>query len=423
MNDTDQEYRRTLTASNLAGFIQSATMNLSPFLFVPLMVLYGLSYTQLGFLVLLNFLTQFVACLYFGWPVNKFGYRPFCIGSQVAIVVGLILFACGPWLLPRHVTVVLSIATVIFSLGTGLLEVLLSPLTKSIPAKNGEANFMMMHTAFAAGIFAAALVTTLLLRLLGSEKWQLVLLLWALLPLYNAFRFVNAPMPKIIPQHERMKIKSLLFSPAFIVAFFAIFFGAATELLIVQWGSTYLEEGLGLSKAVGDVLGLCLFSAMLALARVLYVRRGGRVNMNNLMILGSLVCIVLYIVVALAPAAWLVLVAFGLIGFCSSLLWTGTLIVAADTLPFTGALIFALLAGGGQLGTAVVGQLVGWLSDTFAAGAPAGHEATRYGLRMAMAVAIAVPLLSLVFQLPLKKLAPHRAAPRVVLVEREPADF
>ncbi len=406
----DKDYKRTLTASNLAGFIQSVAMNFSPFLFVPLMLLYGLSYTELGFLVLVNFLAQFVACLYFGWPVNKYGYKSFCIGSQVVIVVGLALFALAPWIAPGREMIVLALGTVVFSIGTGLLEVLLSPITKSIPAKNSEANFMIMHSAFAGGIFAAALVTTLLIRVLGDEKWQLIVLLWALLPLYNTFKFIKAPMPGIIPEHERMKVGNLLRSPVFIVGFFAIFFGAATELLIVQWGSTYLEQGLGLPKTVGDVLGLCLFSAMLAAARLLYAKRGAGLNMNKLMIWGSLACVLLYVIVALAPTAWLVLVAFGLIGFCSSLLWTGTLIVSADTLPHTGALIFALLAGGGQLGIAAVGQLVGWLSDVFAARAPAGWDPTQYGLRMAMAIAITVPLLSLVFQLPLKKLAPHRVA-------------
>ena len=197
MRETGTSYKRTLTACNLAGFIQSATMNLSPFLFVPLMLLYGLSYTQLGFLVLLNFVAQFVADLYFGWPVNKHGYRRFCIGSQMAIVVGLALFASAPWIAPGHEMVVLSIGTVIFSAAAGLLEVLLSPITKTIPAENSEANFMIMHSSFAGGIFAAALVTTVLLRLLGNEMWQLVVLLWALLPLYNTFRFVKAPMPAI----------------------------------------------------------------------------------------------------------------------------------------------------------------------------------------------------------------------------------
>jgi fucose permease len=408
---TDPGYRRTLAASNLAGFIQSATMNLSPFLFVPLMLLYGLSYTQLGTLVLINFVAQFAADLYFGWPVNKHGYKPFCIGSQLAIVAGLALFACAPWIAPAHEMVVFAIATVIFSAAAGLLEVLLSPITKSIPAENSEVNFMIMHSSFAGGILAAALVTTVLLRVLGNEKWQLVVLLWALLPLFNTVQFIRSPMPATVAEHQRMKTVTLLKHPVFIVAFFAIFFGAATELLIVQWGSTYLEEGLGLSKTLGDVVGLCLFSAMLAIARLLYAWKGRTLNMNNLMIWGSLVCIVLYAVAALVPTAWLVLVAFALIGFCSSMLWTGTLIVAADNLPFTGALIFALLAGGGDLGIAVVGQLVGWLSDFFGVRAPAGEDPTQYGLQTAMLVAIAVPVLSLACQVPLKRLAPHRASP------------
>ncbi|HLA80693.1 MAG TPA: MFS transporter, partial [Thermoleophilia bacterium] len=147
-------YRRTLTACNLAGFMQSAAMNLSPFLFVPLMLLYGLSYTQIGSLVLINFVAQFAADLYFGWPVNKYGYRLFCIGSQLAIAAGLLLFACAPWIAPGDPFLVFALATVIFSAAAGLLEVVLSPITKTIPAENSEANFMIMHSAFAGGIFA-----------------------------------------------------------------------------------------------------------------------------------------------------------------------------------------------------------------------------------------------------------------------------
>ena len=157
-------------------------------------------------------------------------------------------------------------------------------------------------------------------------------------------------------------------------------------------------------------MGLCLFSAMLAGARLLYAKRGVGLNMNDLMIWGSAACVVLYIVAALVPVAGLVLAAFALIGFFSSMLWTGTLIVAADRLPYTGALVFALLAGGGDLGIAAAGQLTGWLSDYFTARAPAGEDPAQYGLQTAMLVAVSIPVLSVVCQLPLKKLAPHRAA-------------
>jgi len=414
---TQHHYLRTLRACNLAGFMQSAAMNLSPFLFVPLMMLYDLSYTQIGSLVLINFVAQFVADAYFGWPVNKYGYRPFCIGSQLAIAVGLVLFACAPWIVPGDPFPIFAVATVIFSAAAGLLEVLLSPITKTIPAENSEANFMLMHSAFAGGIFAAALVTTMLLRLLGNELWQVVVALWALLPLYNAVLFLRSPLPAITPAETRMKAGHLLRSPVFVVAFFAIFFGAATELLIVQWGSSYLERGLGLSKTLGDVVGLCFFAAMLALARLLYAKKGGGLNMNNLMIGGSAACVLLYAVAALAPSAWMVLLAFGLIGFCSSMLWTGTLIVAADRLPNTGALIFALLAGGGDLGIGAIGQVVGWLSDFFGARAPGGANAEQFGLQAAMGVAIAVPVLSLACQVALKRLAPHRVPAMVSTTE------
>lgn len=408
MNNRMPDYRRTLKACNFAGFIQSATMNLSPYFFIPLSSLYGITYTQIGFLVFVNFAAQFAADLFFGQPVNKYGYRPFCIGSQFAIAFGLALFACAPWLMPGNIFLLLVIATIIFSVATGLLEVILSPITKTIPAENSEANFMIMHTSFAGGIFAAALFTTVLLRILGTNLWQLVIFLWALLPLVNAFIFIKSPLPAITPESKRLKLGELLKNRIFILSFFAIFFGAATELLIVQWGSTYLEKGLGIAKTVGDVGGMCLFAAMLGLGRYMYAKKGDSFNLNNLMILGSLACVLCYIVVAAAPSAWLVLAAFGLIGFCSCLLWTGTILVAAGNLPDTGAILFALLAGGGDLGTAATGQAVGWLSDFFAARAPLGTAAEQFGLRGAIALAVVIPLLSLVLQLILKKLAPHK---------------
>ncbi|HHU32509.1 MAG TPA: hypothetical protein GXZ50_07590, partial [Clostridia bacterium] len=170
----------------------------------------------------------------------------------------------------------------------------------------------------------------------------------------------------------------------------------------------YLEVGLGIPKMVGDVGGMCLFAAMLGLGRFLYAKKGAGLNINNLMILGSLACVLCYAIVAVAPYVWMVLIAFGLIGFCSCMLWTGTLIVAADSLPNTGAIIFALLAGGGDCGTAATGQAVGWLSDFFAARAPYGVKMEQYGLRVAIAFAVLVPLVSLAFQLILKKVVSYQ---------------
>jgi MFS family permease len=273
-----------------------------------------------------------LADIYFGWPVNKYGYRPFCVGAQLAIAVGLVLFACAPWILPGHPFVVFALATVIFSVAAGLLEVLLSPIAKTIPAENSEANFMIMHSAFAGGIFAAALVTTLLLRLLGNDLWQVVVVLWALIPLLNAFQFIRAPLPAITPVAQRMKARRMLRSPVFIVAFFAIFFGAATELLIVQWGSSYLERGMGFPRPSVTWWGSAS-SPPCWLWPGCCTPRKGRTEHEHVDDLGLRRLRVLYAVVALAPSAWLVLLAFGLIGFCASMFWTGTLIVAPTACP------------------------------------------------------------------------------------------
>ncbi len=177
--------------------------------------------------------------------MNKYGYKPFCIGSQLAIAIGLILFACAPWIAPNKPFLVFALATAIFSAAAGLLEVLLSPITKSVPSDNSEANFMMMHTAFAGGIFAAALVTSLLLRLLGNNLWQYVVFLWALLPLYNTIGFIRSPMPGIVPVERRMKLGPMLRNPVFIVAFLAIFLAQPRNCSSYSGAPPIWKEGSG----------------------------------------------------------------------------------------------------------------------------------------------------------------------------------
>ena len=367
---TDQSYRRTLAASNLAGFIQSATMNLSPFLFVPLMLLYGLSYTQLGTLVLINFVAQFAADLYFGWPVNKHGYKPFCIGSQLAIVVGSRAVRVRSvdrsrarddrvrdrdgHLLRRRGT----------ARGAALADHQVDPGREQRSQLHDHAQLVRRrHLRGRFGHDGAPA------RPRQREVAARRAALGAAAPLQRrpVHEVPHAADRGRTPADEDRHVAE---APGLHRRLLRDLLRRRDRLLIVQWGSTYLEEGLGLSKTLGDVVGLCLFSAMLAVARLLYAWKGRALNMNNLMIWGSLACVMLYVVVALVPAPWLVMVAFALIGFCSSMLWTGTLIVAADSLPYTGALIFALLAGGGDLGIAVVGQLVGWLSDFFGARPP-----------------------------------------------------
>ncbi len=403
-------FKHTRISCNVGSFAQGLSMNLTPFLFVPLKSLYGISYTELGFLVLVNFIAQFVADMNFGYLVNKYGYRLFCILSQLAITIGLVLFALAPWIAPNAIYPLLVVSTIIFSSAIGLNEVILAPVINTIPTQKKGSNLSFMHACFAGGIFSAALFTTLFLYFFGNEMWFVIVILWSLIPLFNSLLFIKVPLPEITPESKRMKLGSLLRHPVFIISFFAIFFGGATELLIVQWGSSYLEKGIGLAKTVGDVGGLCSLAAMLLVGRIIFAKAGNKLNLNNLMIGGSLACIICYVILAATPYTWLVFLAFALIGLFSCMLWTGTLLVASNHLPYTGVIIYALLAGGGDLGTAITGQLVGWLSDFFALRLPTGLALTaeQYGLRMAIAIAIIVPILSMIFQMILKKLAPYK---------------
>jgi fucose permease len=207
-----------------------------------------------------------------------------------------------------------------------------------------------------------------------------------------------------------MKMGTMLRHPVFILAALTIFFSAATEILVVQWGSTYLERGLGLDKVVGDVGGLCTYAVMMGIGRFLYGTRGKKLNIHNAMIWGGAISILAYSILALAPNFWLGMVAFGLIGNCTCMMWPGSLLVASNKLPFAGVLVFGVLCGVGDLGSAVAGQAIGVLSDFFAARAPQGIALTpeQYGLRIAIGASVLIPVLTTVFQYLLKKVAPYR---------------
>lgn len=403
-------YKNTARLCNLACFIQGVTPNMSPFLFIPLKLLYDLSYTQIGTLILLNFVVQLAADLGFGSPVNRFGYRPFLIGAHFGITLGLTIFALAPWIAPDNIYLPLVVGTVFFACGAGLMEILINPVITSIPSEDKSSSMAFLHIFYAIGLFLVALVTTLFIRFFGNESWFIIVLFWAAIPFVNGFLFLKTPLPVIKAEHKTMKMGTMIRSKVFIIASLAIFFSAATEMMVVQWGSSYLEQGLGLDKVVGDVGGLCTYAVMMGIGRIIFAAKSRKLNIHNAMIWGGAISIVAYAILALAPNMWMVLGAFGLVGLCTCMMWPGTLLVASNKLPFAGVLVFGALCAVGDMGAAIAGQVIGVLSDFFAANAPLGLSLTpeQYGLRIAISVSVLIPILATVFQYLLKKAAPYQ---------------
>ncbi|MGI6112858.1 MAG: MFS transporter [Mahellales bacterium] len=360
-----REYKLTTLSCFVGIFVQAIIATITAILFIPLMDLYGFSYIHLGILVAVNFSAQVASDLIFSGLIDRIGFKRLVLPADICSFFGLILFALAPYLFDNVFTGIV-ISTIIFSASSGLLEVLLSPIVNAIPNEHKGPAMSLMHSFYAWGQVATIVVTTLFIFLFGGQKWQIIVLVWSIIPLINFFMFLRAPFPDVVPEDHRLKMSDLMLKPFFMLALFAIFFGAATEIIMNEWASVFMEKGLGLSKVTGDLIGVGGFAVMMGLGRVLYGRYGAKMNINNILIFGSLISVGCYIVAGVSPVNGFNIAACALCGLVSSLLWPGTLVISAEKYPLAGAWMFAILAASGDIGAAVGPWLTGLAVENFA---------------------------------------------------------
>jgi MFS family permease len=406
---TAQTYQLTTLSCFVGIFVQAVSSNITAILFIPLMSLYGLSYVHLGLLVGINFTTQVAVDIIASRLIDRYGFRRFVLPADLMAVVGLVLFALSP-LLFNNVLIGLILSTIVFSASCGLLEVLLSPIVNAIPHDEKGPAMALMHSFYAWGQVATIIVTTLFLFVFGIEKWQIVVLLWAVIPLINFFMFLAAPFPGVVAEEHRQKMRDLFFKPFYLLALLAILGGAATELVMNQWASTFTEKVLELPKVTGDLLGMCGFAALLGLGRVIYGRYGSRMNMNKILIISAAAAIICYGVVALSPVLGISLLACAVCGLAASLLWPGTLVITAEKYPLAGAWLFAILAAAGDIGAAVGPFVTGVVTDLVRSlpaainwAASAGLSIDQFAIRLAILLASLFPALTLYCHWQLRK--------------------
>jgi MFS family permease len=419
---TAQSYRLTTVSCFLGIFVQAVASNITAVLFIPLMTLYDLSYIHLGILVAVNFSTQVGVDLVVSAIVDRFGFRRLILPAGLLAAVGLVLFALSP-LLFDSVLVGMILSTIIFSAACGLSEVLLSPIVNAIPHDEKGPAMTLMHSFYAWGQVATILVTTLFLFVFGIERWQVIVMIWAVVPLVNFFMFLAAPFPGVVPEEHRQTMRDLLFRPFYLVALLAILAGASTELVMAQWASTFAERALALPKITGDLYATAGFAVMLGVGRVLYGAYGARIQMHNVLVNSAAAGVVCYVIAALSPYSSLSLAACAVCGLAASLLWPGTLVVTAARYPLAGAWMFAILAAAGDVGAAL-GPFVTGLATDQVLSAPAvvalsggfGLTAEQFAIRAGILLAALFPLVTLACHIWLRRAAPvavHEAAPAV----------
>ena len=258
-------YGRVKAACYATNLTMSVVSNLTPILFLTFRELYGISYSLLGLLVLINFFTQLSIDLIFSFFSHRFNIPLAVKLTPLFACVGLVLFAAAPLLFPHHVYLGLALGTVIFSASGGFCEVLISPVIAAIPAEDPERELSKLHSIYAWGVVFFVIAATLLLRFLGHENWQYVSLIFALVPLVASILFAGARIPPMETPERASGVLELLRNRALWLCVLAIFLGGATECTMAQWSSGYLEMALGLPKVWGDICGVAIFSATLAI--------------------------------------------------------------------------------------------------------------------------------------------------------------
>lgn len=381
----------------LGMFIQAMVINLTPLLFIPLKEELGLSFEQVGRLILINFLTQMVVDIVCGALVDRVGAKPFIVAANLLSAAGLWLFALAParCAIPYDG---LLLGTLVFSMGCGLLELLLSPIINAVPSQRKAADMALLHAFYPIGKVIVIVVTAALLYGFGARHWRAIVLAWSAIPLLNTLGFALVVLPPFAPHGRRQRLRDLVREPVYLAAVAALGLAGATEVTIAQWTSAFAEKGLGCSKIVGDLVGFCLFGVGMTAGRLWFGLKGERVDLFRVMLPGAGGSALLYVVAGLAPWPGLALAACALSGLFVSLLWPGTLSITAARFPLAGASMFALLAAAGDTGAALMPWLVGVIADaapTFGGTLTAWFGTLtreQLGLRAGLLVATVCPL-------------------------------
>ncbi len=358
-------YTKTRIACYTGYVTQAIVVNLAPLLFVIFQNSFDFSLSFIAAITLITFLLQMgidIAAIYF---VEKTSYRFLAVSSQSASVVGLLLLAFLPCIMIPELGVL--IAVVVYSTGSGLCEVVLSPLIEAIPAKKNSkgSSMTLMHSFYAWGQAAVILITTVILRFVGDGLWWIIPIIWALIPLFNTVAFLRVPLSDMTVHEEGHSIGKMLRRPVFLITFLLMMCAGASEQAMAQWASMFAEKGLEVSKVVGDILGPCVFAVMMGFGRTMHGLFGKKVDMARLLAALSALCVLCYAVCVFSPVPFVSLVACGLSGIGVSVMWPGMLALCAEKYPFAGASMFALLALGGDIGCSVGPWVTGTVSDAF----------------------------------------------------------
>ncbi len=398
----ERNYKSTLHACYLGYISQAIVNNLAPLLFIIFQNEYNISFEMIGRLILINFGTQLVVDALTVKFVDKIGYRIAVVTAHFFCSIGLIGLGILPVIM--HVPYQgLVVAVVLYAIGGGLIEVLISPIVDSIPGDAKASAMSLLHSFYCWGQFAVVLISTVFIKLAGEGWWSILPIIWAVVPAFNLFKFMRVPLVPAIPEHERVPVKRLLKSRLFLIAMLLMVCAGASELAMSQWSSLFAQKGLKVSKFMGDLLGPCLFAILMGIVRILYGIYGHKINLKKALLTSGVLCLICYTIAVFVQVPIISLLSCALCGLSVALMWPGIFSLTSEKYPGGGTAMFGILAIFGDLGCSVGPWIAGLISDysqksvkLIEFGAAYGLNAQQVGLKTGIFAAAVFPLLMIV---------------------------
>ena len=377
-------YRKTKTACYLGFVTQAIAANFAPLLFLKFHNDYNISLGNIALISTCFFFTQLLVDLFCAKFVDKIGYRICIVASEVCSAAGLIGLAFLPDILPNPFTGILC-SVIVYAIGSGLIEVLGSPIVEACPFENKEATMSLLHSFYCWGAVGTILISTLFFLLFGMYSWKWLAVLWALIPTYNIYNFATCPIEHLVEEGNGMSIRELFQKPLFWISVCLMICSGASELAMAQWASAYAEAALGLSKAIGDLTGPCMFAVTMGISRVIFGKYGDRIDLMKFMTGSGILCVVCYLLTSLSSNPLIGLIGCIVCGFSVGIMWPGTISISSKKFPLGGTAMFALLAMAGDLGGSIGPGIVGYIT-----------QAAGDNIRIGMSVGLVFPVILLV---------------------------
>lgn len=375
-------YKMTMYACFIGYVVQAVVNSFVPLLFVTFQTEYHIPLTQITLLITVNFVIQLVVDLLSAGFVDKIGYRASAIIAHACVGTGIFLLTILPELFSNPFYGIL-LAVMVYAIGGGLIEVLISPILEACPTDNKESAMSLLHSFYCWGCTGVVLLSTLFFALFGTSHWKILALIWVLLPAANLILFTKVPIYSLHEEGESgMSISELFRVKVFWLLMAMMLCAGASEQAVSQWASTFAEKGLHIQKTVGDLVGPMMFSVLMGLSRLIYGKYGEKLNLDRFMKGSCVLCVASYLCISLVPVPIVGLIGCAICGFSVGIMWPGTFSKASAAIKRGGTVLFAMLALAGDLGCSGGPTLVGFVSSAFSG-----------NLRLGILTAIVFPVL------------------------------